>query len=108
MIVVFADYSRRFYNPVKNISNYLQTIQKALVSINKIVWFLNIKDEMQNNLPKSSAKFDDVSVAVKNLMIYLDDVRLVNDISFECKSGELLLIKGCSCSGKTSIIRAIM
>ena len=108
MIVVFADYSRRFYNPVKNISNYLQTIQKALVSINKIVWFLNIKDEMHNNPPKSSAKFYDVSVAVKNLMIYLDDIRLVNDISFECKGGELLLIKGCSGSGKTSIIRTIM
>lgn len=53
MIVVIADYSRKFYQPIRNISNYLQVIQKALVSIGKIIEFLTIKEEAQTGSLKN-------------------------------------------------------
>lgn len=45
---------------------------------------------------------------VNNLKIYLDEVELVKEISFKCHKNELILIKGRSGSGKTSIIRAFV
>ncbi|QKG28373.1 ABC transporter, ATP-binding/permease protein [Campylobacter sp. RM16187] len=108
MIVVIADYSRKFYQPIRNISNYLQVIQKALVSIGKIIEFLSIKEEVQTSLLKKEIKYKDVPVVVNNLKIYLDEVELVKEISFKCHKNELILIKGRSGSGKTSIIRAFV
>ncbi|MGB2553947.1 hypothetical protein ACPF04_12405, partial [Campylobacter sp. MOP51] len=72
----------------------MQVIQKALVSIGKIIEFLTIKEEAQTGSLKKEIKYKDVPVVVNNLKIYLNEVELVKEISFKCHKNELILIKG--------------
>ena len=108
MIVVFSDYSYRFYNPVRNVFNYLQTIQKSIVSIEKILQFLEIEDEKEKNIAIKNQNNINHPISVRNLKIKIDDKVLISNISFVCNKNELIQIRGQSGSGKTSIVRALI
>jgi branched-chain amino acid transport system ATP-binding protein len=47
-------------------------------------------------------------LSIKNLSVYYSGIRVVNDVSFDCEKGKIVIIIGANGAGKTTIIKAIM
>jgi len=109
MIPVLIDYVNKFYSPVRNISQYYQTLQRGIASSGRIVEFFNLyEEELPAGEIKNDSKGADIVVSAQNLSVVVNNKTLVRNINFECSKGELILVKGESGSGKTSLLRALM
>jgi len=110
MIAVLVEYANKFYSPIKNITQYYQTIQAGIVSAKRINEFFNMQEEintpiemidMKQQYPKNKMIFNNISLNINNQNI-------IDNFSFDCFQGDLILIKGNSGCGKTSLIRILM
>ena len=92
--------------PLMIIPIFLAQLVGNLVSIKRLQSFL-LSEEHSNNIKKNSSennimiKFEDVSFNMKN-------IRLLENIHFTAKKGDLIAILGPTGSGKTCLLNAIM
>ena len=92
--------------PLMIIPIFLAQLVGNLVSIKRLQSFL-LSEEHSNNINKNSGdnnimiKFEDVSFNMKN-------IRLLENIHFTAKKGDLIAILGPTGSGKTCLLNAIM
>ena len=92
--------------PLMIIPIFLAQLVGNLVSIKRLQSFL-LSEEHSNNINKNSddnnimIKFEDVSFNMKN-------IRLLENIHFTAKKGDLIAILGPTGSGKTCLLNAIM
>lgn len=109
MITILFQYTSRFYSPIRNITQYYQTIQAGIVSIQRISDIFKIEEEHNISLSGcESYNNEDEKIIFKNLSIAINDKNIFSDFSFECSRGDLVLIKGASGSGKTSLLRVFL
>ncbi|MDO8060196.1 ABC transporter ATP-binding protein [Candidatus Phytoplasma citri] len=101
------------YHILYSILNFLllfTMFPKALVSLRKIEYLLNIKPSIKNNLkynltlskPIVSLEFKNVYFQYSN-----DDKMILSDINFKVKTSELIAVVGSTGSGKSTLINLI-
>ncbi|MBP1947374.1 ABC transporter ATP-binding protein [Virgibacillus litoralis] len=105
VLYAFVDYLTRLFEPMEDIVNQLPLIEQARVAGNRVFELLDHDGEKVINDSvdryQGNIYFDHVSFA------YNDVDYVLNDISFEIKSGETAAFVGHTGSGKSSIMNLL-
>ena len=107
-ILAMGDYSARFWQPLMNLSNLMNTFINAVAYLERIFEMLDepvkIKDKPDaEEMPdiKGDVSFENVSFS------YEDGTRVLEDLSFEVKAGQSIALVGPTGAGKTTIVSLI-
>ncbi|MBR3768782.1 MAG: ABC transporter ATP-binding protein [Clostridia bacterium] len=105
----FLSYSSSFSSPIINISKIINSIQSSLASAERVFSMLDEVDEVpdiNDNDPTSPSnglvEFKDVSFR------YVEDVPLIDGLSFTARPGSITAIVGPTGAGKTTIVNLLM
>jgi ATP-binding cassette subfamily B protein len=107
-LVAFAMYISMFWHPIMNLSNFYNQLITNIAGAERIFDILDTKPEITDSqsvaeLPEinGSVRFDHVSFA------YDEDIKVLNDVSFQIKPGETIALVGPTGAGKTTIVNLI-
>ncbi|MCH5142655.1 MAG: ABC transporter ATP-binding protein [Clostridiales bacterium] len=109
MIVAFYLYLSRFFNPVQNLADQLNNLQKALTASERIFRLMDIQPAVRD-LPdaqdikefKGDIEFKDVWFA------YVGEDWILKGVSFKVKAGETCAFVGATGAGKSTILSLIV
>lgn len=108
VIYIFITYLKQIFEPIQRIVENFETIQEAVVSINKIYDILDHKEYLEDfkkgkNLDKVNGKIE-----FKNVWFaYEGENWILKNVSFVINPGESIAFVGRTGSGKTTIINLI-
>lgn len=107
-IVGMTGYAGRFWQPLLNLSNLMNTFINAVAYLERIFETLDepvtVKDEIDAaEMPqiKGSVEFENVTFG------YEKDVNVLENVSFSAKAGESIALVGPTGAGKTTIVNLI-
>ncbi|MCM1438286.1 MAG: ABC transporter ATP-binding protein/permease [Roseburia sp.] len=109
MIVAFYLYLSKFFNPVQNLADQLNNLQKAFTASERLFYLLDIKPEICD-LPdaeeiesfKGDIEFDRVWFA------YSGEDWILKDVSFKVRAGETCAFVGATGAGKSTVLSLIV
>jgi len=105
MVSVVFDYSNKFYAPIRNISQYYQTIQRGLASAKRIAEYFDMPEE---DVGGTDVAADGDCIVAENISLSLNGAVIFENLSFRCRRGDVVLLKGQSGSGKSSLLRVLL
>jgi ATP-binding cassette subfamily B multidrug efflux pump len=108
VLVAFLSYMRMFFQPIRDVSEKYTILQSAMASMERVFLLL---DQAEDKVPISIAperremkgriEFDKVSFS------YNGEDRVLRDVSFSAREGEVVAIVGATGAGKTSLIHLL-
>jgi ATP-binding cassette subfamily B multidrug efflux pump len=109
VLVAFLQYSRRFFQPISDLSEKFNILQAAMAASERIFGVLDTEPAMRPparpavvTAPRGRIEFDHVWFA------YEDDRYVLRDVSFTIEPGQRVGIVGATGSGKTTIINLLL
>ncbi|CCK82292.1 ABC transporter ATP-binding protein [Desulfobacula toluolica] len=106
ILVAFISYIKMFFRPIRDIAEKHNILQNALASGERIVQILDKKLHGEGGSKElerlDTLSFDHVTMAYKK------GKNILNNLSFDLKSGSSLAIVGPTGSGKTTLINLIV
>ena len=109
MIVAFYLYLSKFFNPVQNLADQLNNLQKALTAQEKLFRLLDIKPEIIDGADavdianfRGEIEFDRVWFA------YEGEDWILKDVSFKVGAGQTCAFVGATGAGKSTILSLIV
>ena len=108
VIVAFMIYVRLFTNPLSDIAQSFNTLQRAAAAGERVFEFLNEKELEEENVTeklvraKGEVEFKDVRFG------YNPEKIIIKDFSVKVNSGEKIAIVGPTGAGKTTIVNLLM
>lgn len=107
-IIAFGSYISMFWHPLLNLSNFYNQLVTNITGAERIFEILDTKPDVTDakeviELPnvQGDVSFEHVSFA------YDEDTKVLEDVSFQVKSGETIALVGPTGAGKTTIINLI-
>lgn len=107
-ILAMTDYSARFWQPLMNLSNLMNTFINAVAYLERIFEMMDepvTVDDIENatEMPeiKGDVHFENVTFA------YEEGINILEDLSFDIKAGESIALVGPTGAGKTTIVNLI-
>ena len=106
-IFLFIQLSQMLFRPLRQIADKFNTLQMGMVAANRIFKIIdttsNISDFRTKNKDLINGKivFKDVSFS------YIENEKVINNLSFKINNGEKIAIVGSTGSGKTTIVNLI-
>ena len=104
LIYVFITYIKQLFEPITRIIDNIETVQEAVVSINKIFDILDQKEYLEDF--ESGKKIDTVrgKIEFRNVWFaYEGENWILRNVSFTINPGESIALVGKTGSGKTTI-----
>ncbi|MGM7719935.1 ABC transporter ATP-binding protein [Metabacillus sp. Hm71] len=109
VIASFVTYSRQFTRPINQLSNLLNSIQAALAGAERV---FETMDEVPDLKDKKDARpvnrFQGDITFIDVDFSYNNDKKILSNIHFSAKAGEMIALVGPTGSGKTTIINLLM
>lgn len=108
-LVAFIQYTERFFQPIRDLSEKYNILQQAMASSERIFKLLDVKPDIVDT--PSVKKMEEIKGAIKfeNLHFAYDDEEWVlKNINLDIKPGERIAIVGATGAGKTSIISLLL
>ena len=107
-ILAMTDYSARFWQPLMNLSNLMNTFINAVAYLERIFEMMDepvTVDDAENatEMPeiKGDVHFENVTFA------YEEGINILENLSFDIKAGESIALVGPTGAGKTTIVNLI-
>ncbi|MCI8760199.1 MAG: ABC transporter ATP-binding protein [Clostridia bacterium] len=108
LIYVFVTYIKQIFAPINRLVENFETIQEALVSIDKIYDILEHKEYLENFEDGLVLKKVEGKIEFKNVWFaYQGEDWILKDISFTIEPGQSIALVGKTGSGKTTITNLI-
>jgi len=108
VVVAFVQYSQRFFQPIRDLSEKYNIMQAAMASSERIFKLLDSPEQImvpESPLslpsPRGEIEFDDVSFS------YNGDDYVLENVSFKIRPGEKVAVVGATGAGKTTLINLI-
>jgi len=104
----FVQYSRKFSGPINEVANIFIDIQSALAASERVFNLIYEEDEKKDDIDayeidaKGNVSFKDVFFS------YTEDKKVIENLSFDAKRGEVIAIVGPTGAGKTTIVNLLM
>jgi ABC-type multidrug transport system fused ATPase/permease subunit len=108
VLAAFVGYANRFFNPIKDLAEKVNTFQSAFASLERLVGLLDVDDAAPSGTlapvrPGGRVEFRDVSFR------YSPDGPLVLDgVSLSIERGQSVALVGSTGSGKSSLINLML
>lgn len=111
VITSFIALSSYIYQPISSFLGFYDVIQRGMVSLERIIDFLSIEEDVKDKSGACDLKKDGLKGAVR-----YDDVSfsydkgnsILENISFTARPGEKIAIVGSSGSGKTTLLSLLL
>ena len=108
-LVAFGTYIGMFWNPIMNLSNFYTQIITNLAAAERVFEIMDTESSISDApealpLPPIEGRvtFSHVDFS------YEDDVKILDDVSFDIKPGETIALVGPTGAGKTTIVKLLM
>jgi ATP-binding cassette subfamily B multidrug efflux pump len=110
VLVAFLQYSRRFFQPISDLSEKFNILQAAMAASERIFGLLDTKVEMPTAPPSSDRRFDGPGRIEFDQVwfAYTGEEYVLRDVSFVAAPGDRIGIVGATGSGKTTIISLLL
>jgi len=110
VLVAFLQYSRRFFQPISDLSEKFNILQAAMAASERIFGLLDTKVEMPTPSPSTDRRFDGPGrIEFEHVWFaYVGEEHVLRDVSFVAAPGERIGIVGATGSGKTTIISLLL
>lgn len=109
-LVAFLQYSRRFFQPISDLSEKFNILQAAMAASERIFGLLDTPVEMPTPAVSSDRRFDGPGrIEFDHVWFaYKDEEFVLRDVSFVAEPGQRIGIVGATGSGKTTIISLLL
>lgn len=109
MIVAFYLYLSRFFNPIQNLADQLNNLQKATTASERLFNLLDVKPEIRDGEDAVSVDKFEGKIEFKNVWFaYKDEEWILKDVSFTINPKETCAFVGATGAGKTTILSLIV
>ncbi len=108
LITAFILYARRFFEPLRQITQVYNLIQSALAGAERVFEVMDTEPEITN--APDATLVDDIAGHVEFDRVsfgYLPEQTVVSNISLEAKSGQVVAIVGPTGAGKTTLVNLL-
>ena len=109
VLVAFALYITRFFEPIENLIQQYARLQRAIISTARIFEILDIQPLLRDRA--DARQLPDVSGAIKYEAVgfhYVEGTPVLKDVTLEAKPGETLALVGPTGAGKTTLVSLLM
>jgi len=108
-IQAFIQYSRRFGQPVAQLSGVANILQQTAAAAERVFAFLNEEEESPEHSMPVSTKQIKGHVRFENVHFGYDpEIQVIRDFTAEVKPGQKIAIVGHTGAGKTTIVKLLM
>lgn len=103
-LVIFIQYGRRIFEPLIQISENLNMIQRSLVSLARIFSILDLSEEKRSFSGEKKLSFRESIIFEGVSFEYKKNEPVLNDIRIEIRKNQKVALVGASGSGKTTTV----
>lgn len=108
-IVAFYMYLSKFFNPIQNLADQLNALQKALTASERIFNLLDVKPDVLDKPDAVELDHFEGRIEFKNVWFaYKDDNWILKDVSFVIEPKQTCAFVGATGAGKTTILSLIV
>ena len=109
MIVAFYLYLSRFFNPIQNLADQLNNLQKATTASERLFNLLDVKPEIRDREDAVTVDKFEGKIEFKNVWFaYKGEDWILKDVSFTINPKETCAFVGATGAGKTTILSLIV
>ena len=108
-VVAFYLYLSKFFNPIQNIADQLNGIQRAVTASERLFNLLDVEPQVLDEVDAIEVDHLDGRIEFKNVWFaYNEDQWILKDVSFTIEPGETCAFVGATGAGKTTILGLIV
>jgi subfamily B ATP-binding cassette protein MsbA len=106
-IFLFIQLSQMLFRPLRQIADKFNTLQMGMVAVQRVFVVMDTDSHISDNGSLYAKQFRG-EISFQNVVFsYKEDEPVINDISFDVKSGETIAIVGATGAGKSTIINLL-
>ena len=108
IIQIFYSLVSKFFNPIQNLADQLNALQKAFTSCERLYNLLDIKPDFRDKEGALEIEHFEGDIEFKNVWFkYVEDEWILKDVSFKINAKDVVAFVGATGSGKTTILSLI-
>ncbi len=108
LITAFVLYARRFFEPLRHMTEFYNIIQSALAGAERVFEILDAVPEITDSPDAAAIQEISGDVEFRNVSFgYLPEQTVVEDVSLYARSGRMVAIVGPTGAGKTTLVNLL-